>query len=69
MKFSHNDITELALVLRMMWAFRERVVSANQVWDNLKSRYEANNSQESSDDDDYTKPTPKKKSERQNLSF
>jgi hypothetical protein len=65
MKFSHNDITELALVLRMMWGFRERVVSANQVWNNLKSRYEANNSQESSDDeDDYTKQTPKKKSER-----
>jgi hypothetical protein len=61
MKFSHNDITELALVLRMMWGFRERVISANQVWSNLKSRYEANNSQESSDDeDDYTKQTPKK---------
>ncbi|PKK61407.1 hypothetical protein RhiirC2_870586 [Rhizophagus irregularis] len=40
---------------------QKRVISANQGWNNLKSRYEANNSQESSDEeDDYTKQTPKK---------
>ena len=64
MKFLHNDITELALVLLIIWTFKEKVVSANQVWNSLKNRYKVNNLQESSnDEDDYTKQTPKKKSE------
>ncbi|RHZ86905.1 hypothetical protein Glove_42g52 [Diversispora epigaea] len=60
---SNNDITKLSFVLRMMWAFKERVVSANEVWNNLKSRYEIDSTLESSDDgDDFTKVTPKKQS-------
>ena len=57
-----SDIKKLDFVLRMMWAFRERISAANKVWDNLESRYETHTPQSSSDDgDDYTKPTPKKR--------
>ncbi|CAG8729698.1 802_t:CDS:2 [Funneliformis caledonium] len=62
MNFSNNSITKLPFILRMMWAFKERVTFANQVWDNLESRYEINGSLESSDEGDcYTKQTPKKR--------
>ena len=65
MDYSHDNITKLAFVLRMMWAFKRRVVSANQVWNNLKSQYEADDDSESSDDgDNYTKQTPKKRTGR-----
>ncbi|CAG8602889.1 10989_t:CDS:2, partial [Racocetra fulgida] len=64
-KISNNDITKLAFVLRMMWAFKERVTSANEVWNNLESRYENHTTLESSDDgDNFTKMTPKKQSKR-----
>ncbi|CAG8525044.1 23365_t:CDS:2 [Racocetra persica] len=64
-KISNNDITKLAFVLRMMWAFKERVASANEVWNNLESRYENYTTLESSDDgDNFTKMTPKKQSKR-----
>ncbi|CAG8597873.1 10770_t:CDS:1 [Paraglomus brasilianum] len=57
-----SDIKKLAFVLRMMWAFRERMSAANKVWDNLESRYETHTPQSSSDDaNDYTKATPKKR--------
>lgn len=47
----------------MMWAFKERIISANGVWNNLKSQYEIDLTLESSDDgDDITKMTPKKQS-------
>ncbi|CAG8495413.1 24578_t:CDS:10 [Cetraspora pellucida] len=64
-KISNNDITKLVFVLQMMWAFKERVASANEVWNNLESRYENYTMLESSDDgNNFTKITPKKQSKR-----
>ncbi|CAJ0761028.1 16504_t:CDS:1, partial [Entrophospora sp. SA101] len=52
MKIPHGDITKLALVLQMTWAFKKRVTSANEVWNSLESQYETITTSESSDDGD-----------------
>jgi len=70
MKIPHGDITKLALVLRMMWAFKKRVVSANEVWNSLESQYETITTPESSDDgDNLTKASPKKPSRRVDMNI
>ncbi|CAI2189448.1 18641_t:CDS:2, partial [Funneliformis geosporum] len=65
LNISNNDITKLPFVLRMNWAFKKRIISANEVWNNLKSQYENDSTLELSDDEDgFTKMTPKKQSKR-----
>ncbi|CAG8723091.1 14186_t:CDS:1 [Dentiscutata erythropus] len=59
-KIINDDITKLDFVLRMIWAFKERIALANEIWSSLPSRYENDTLESSDDGDNFTKTTPKK---------
>ncbi|CAG8834281.1 36355_t:CDS:1, partial [Gigaspora margarita] len=57
----NNDITKLDFILWMMWAFKERMALANELWSTLPSHYENDIILESSDNgDNYDPKKPSK---------